>query len=201
MKIPLIHSWRQRQQAFTLTETMITASLAVVLLGGLLTGHLAGIRMFQYTRTKLGGNDDARSAVSHMIEEIRSAKKIRIGNGDVGSFTECAINTVQQGNAVQIYATTSTNNFIRYFRGTDDCLRRTTNGANSAVVMANWITNKVVFSSEDFAGNVLTNNENNRVIGLTMQFYQIQYPIVKIGSNQLYDFYQVRTKITRRMLE
>src|SRR3954462_5883624 len=115
MKLPFSNSPRQRRLAFTLTETMITASLAVVLLGGLITGHLAGIRMFQYTRTKLGGNDDARSAISHMIEEIRSAKKVKIGNGDIGNFTECGLDERQEGNAVQIYPTAATNEYIRYF--------------------------------------------------------------------------------------
>lgn len=186
------------QRAFTITEMMITASLVLILIAGLITGHLAGVRMFQYTRTKLGGNDDARIAISHMIEEIRSSKLIRVGNGDINKFVECGLDERQEGNAIEIYPTTDTNVFIRYFRASDDCLRRTTNGAFSAVVMANYITNKMVFTSEGIDGKVLMNNENNRIIGLTMQFYQIQYPIIKVGSNQLYDFYQLRTKINRR---
>ena len=67
--------------------------------------------------------------------------------------------------------------------------------------MASYVTNSVVFTSEDYQGTILTNNQNNRVIGLTLQFYQIQYPVMKIGSNQMFDFYQVRTKVTRRVLE
>jgi hypothetical protein len=59
----------------------------------------------------------------------------------------------------------------------------------------------MVFTSEDFAGNVLNNNLNNRVIGVTLQFYQLEAPPVLIGPGSLYDFYQLRTKITRRALE
>jgi hypothetical protein len=68
-------------------------------------------------------------------------------------------------------------------------------------VVANAITNSMVFTSEDFSGTVISNNLNNRVIGLSLQFYQLQYPKVTIGPGSYYDFYQLRTKITRRALE
>lgn len=189
------------QKAFTLTEIMVTGALGLVLIGGVITGHLIGVRMFQYTKSKLGGNDDARSAITRLIGEVRTAKLVRVGNGDENSFTESPVNTEQKGNSVQIFPTVDTNNYIRYFLSGDNTLRRMTNGAHASLVMAHYITNNVLFTSESYDGRILTNNENNRVIGLTLQFYQIQYPVIKIGSNQLYDFYQVRTKITRRTLE
>ena len=80
-------------------------------------------------------------------------------------------------------------------------MRRMGSGGASTIVLASYITNSVVFTAEDFRGNVATNNENNRVVGLTLQFYQIQYPVIKIGPKQMYDFYQVRTRLTRRTLE
>jgi hypothetical protein len=80
-------------------------------------------------------------------------------------------------------------------------LKRTTNGSTAVSIVANSITNQLVFTAENFKGQVLTDNENNRVIGLTLQFYQIAYPIVQIGPGSYYDFYQLRTKITRRALE
>ena len=67
--------------------------------------------------------------------------------------------------------------------------------------MASAISNQVVFTAENHLGQVLTNNNNNRVIGLTLQFYQLQYPTINIGPGGLYDFYQLRTRITRRALE
>jgi hypothetical protein len=58
-----------------------------------------------------------------------------------------------------------------------------------------------VFAAEDHLGNVLTNSQNNRVIGLRLQFYQIAFPVVAVGPGNYYDFYQLRTRVTRRMLE
>ena len=104
----------------------------------------------------------------------------------------------QKGNAIQIYPIlNNTNVFITYFWETNR-LKRIENGGNAIYVVANSISNNVVFTSEDFQGNVLLTQANNRVIGLTLQFYQLQYPAVTIGPGNYYDFYQLRTRITRR---
>lgn len=188
--------------AFTITEMMIVCAILSIVLAGIVTTHMAGMRMVEITKAKLGANDEARQGISLMIDEIRTAKLVKIGSGSLSSFAEVPVNTEQRGSAVQIYPTVQTNTFIRYFWDADTRrLLRTTNGASSMSIVANSITNDVIFSAEDFKGTTLTNNENNRVIGLTLQFYQIQYPIVQIGPGHHYDFYQLRTKITRRALE
>jgi prepilin-type N-terminal cleavage/methylation domain-containing protein len=193
---------RKRSAAFTLTEMMIVCAILAVVMGGVIATHMAGMRMIEITKAKLGANDEARQGISLMIDEIRTAKLVKIGTGNLSTFTEVPVNTPQRGTAVQIYPSVQTNQFIRYFWDESSRrLLRTTNGASSMSIVANSITNDIVFTAEDFKGTILTNNQNNRVIGLTLQFYQIQYPIVQIGPGQFYDFYQLRTKITRRALE
>ena len=199
MRLALTGRWAER--AFTLTEMMVTAAIATMVLAGVIMGHLVGIRMFQYTKTKLGGNDDARRAVNNLVGEIRTAKLIKVGDGDVNGFRQAPLGAPQQGNALQIYPTMDSNIFIRYFLGADDTLRRMPSDARDAPVLANFVTNRIIFTAETHNGLLLTNYQNNRVIGLNLQFYQIQYPIIRIGSNQLYDFYQIRTRVTRRVLE
>jgi Tfp pilus assembly protein PilW len=192
----------RRKGGFTFTEIMIAGTLLTVILAGMVTAHLFGMRMFEITKAKLGANDEARQAITLMMNEIRTAKLVEIGSGNLTNFTEIPVNTPQRGSAVQIYPTVSTNQYVRYFWDEESKkLKRTTNGSTSVSIVANSITNNIVFAAEDQAGNTLTNNENNRVIALTLQFYQIQYPIVQIGPGQYYDFYQLRTKITRRALE
>jgi Tfp pilus assembly protein PilW len=192
------HAWK----AFTITEIMVTMAILFLFITGILYAHLFGIRMFEITRAKLGASDDARRAISLLVSEIRTAKSIKIGNGSLSSFAEVPINTAQIGNAIQIYTTTNTNAFIRYFwDSADNKLKRTADGSTTANVIAHYITNNTVFTSEDFAGNVITDNQNNRVIGLSLQFYQIQYPAYTIGPGNYYDFYQLRAKVTRRALE
>ena len=150
----------------------------------------------------MGASGEARAAISKLISEVRSAKLLRIGDGSLTNFQEVPVDTLQSGSAIQIYPTTETNNFVRYYwDSVQRKLKRTTNGATFVSVVANSISNQLVFTAEDYRGTVLTNNENNRVIGLTLQFYQLEYPTVSIGPGSLYDFYQLRTKITRRTLE
>lgn len=189
-------------RAYTLTEVMITMALVIVVFAAILSSHAFGMRLFEMTKAKLGASDDARGAVSTLVSEIRAAKTVRIGTGSLTSFAEAAANSPQAGNAVEIYPTTNTGVFVRYYFDPDDSkLKRATNNAAEAHVVAHSVTNRQVFTSEDFAGNVLTNAENNRVIGLTLHFCQLQYPTVAIGPGHHYDYYQLRTKITRRTLE
>jgi prepilin-type N-terminal cleavage/methylation domain-containing protein len=198
----LLHIHHSRCRAFTFAELLVVSALLSVVVAGVIAAHMTGLRMMEITKAKLGANDEARQGISRLIEEIRTAKVVKIGSGNLNSFTEVAPNTQQLGSAVQIYPTLQTNLFVRYFWDESSReLRRTTNGASAASIIAHSITNRVIFTAEDFKGTVLKNNENNRVIGLTLQFYQIQYPVVRIGPGYHYDFYQLRTRITRRALE
>lgn len=188
--------------AFTLSEMMVTTALLLMVVAGMLTGHLFGIRMFQITKAKLGASDDARRAVSELVNDIRSGKLIKVGTGTISSFTEVGLNAREAGSAIQIYGNaTNTNLFVRYFLDSDNRLKRTTNGSTAVSVVASFVTNSVIFTSEDESGNVISNNLNNRVIGMTLQFYQIQYPIVKVGPGNFYEYYQLSSKVTRRTLE
>lgn len=190
-----------RQRGHTLTELMVTMAVVLFLLAGVMSAHVFGLRLFELNKAKLGASDDARGAISHMLTEIRSAKLVRVGQGTASSFTEVAPNAPQRGGALQVYPTASTNVFVRYFLDGDQKLKRVASGVAGATVVAAAITNQTVFTAEDFSGTTLTNNENNRVIGLSLQFFQLQYPAVSIGPGSLYDFYQLRAKITRRALE
>lgn len=193
--------------AFTLPEMMVTAAIFMLLMGGLIYCYIFGLHLHQITRVKLGASDEARNSIIHLTDEIRSATRIKIGNGNLTSFTEVKTNGLQVGNAIQIYPTSATNNWIRYFYDTNTSstnyskLIRSTNGVNFSLVIAHSITNTApLFSAEDSWGNPLTNNQNNRVIGMTLHFSQIEYPIVKVGPGNHYDSYQLRTRITRRRL-
>lgn len=173
---------RRGAGAYTITELMVTMAIVLLVMGSVLTAHVFGMKLFEITKAKLGASDEARAAVSSMISEIRAAKLIRIGDGYLSSFTAAGVSAAQSGSAMQIYSSTNTNSFVRYcWDASDRKLKRTTNGATFVSVVANSISNDLVFTAEDFSGSVLTNNENNRVIGLTLQFYQLQYPAVSIG--------------------
>ncbi|HKI71245.1 MAG TPA: prepilin-type N-terminal cleavage/methylation domain-containing protein [Verrucomicrobiae bacterium] len=194
-------SQKTRPSAFTLVEVMIALTIMLMTLVGVLAVQFYGMKLFELTKSKLGASDDARKAIDLLCTEIRSAKIIKIGNGGLGAtnFTECADNTPQQGSAIQIYATTNTNTFVRYYwDSTTNQLQRTFNGIITKTVVASYITNSGIFTAEDAFGNTNTLKTANHVISMKLQFYQIQYPIIQIGPGNYYDFYQLSTKISKR---
>ena len=191
-----------RRSGWTLAETMISSSLITMLLAGLIAVHLGGLRLQRITQVKTGASDEARRALNSLIDDVRSAKLVHVGNGDLVSFTEISGNQRQEGNSIQIHSTTNTAQFVRYFWDpADQQLKRTADGGTAVVVLAGSVTNSVIFAAENAFGQVLTNNQNNRVIRLMLQFQQLVHPDLQFGAGGLFDHYQVQTRITRRTLE
>ena len=177
-------------------------SLSVMVVGGVIYSNMVGWRLYQWTLSKLGASDQSRSTFARLQDEIRTAKTIRIGNGSDVSFTAIANGQSQQGTALEIYPTTNAASYIRYYMLTNvGELRRIQTGVTGNRLAAQYLTNTIAFKYEDFQGNVLTDIANNKVIGVTLQFYQFSYPITKVGTNQIYDFYQLQARVTRRVLE
>lgn len=192
------------QAAFTLTEIMVTMGIFMIVIAGVLLSHLTGMKFFNLTASKLSATDGARKLIGDLITEVRSCKDIQVGEGNASTFTEAADGSPQAGRALQIYpVANNTNLYIRYFLDTDQKLKRVTSisSLQRPLVVAEYITNQTVFISEHFDGTVLTERENNRVIHVQLQFCQIQYPVTAVGKGGLYDFYQINTRITRRVLE
>lgn len=196
-----ISSSARRLRAFTIAEFMITMVTVTMVIGAAMAAYIYGIRITQFVNPKLGASDEARKAVSLLTEEIRAARSLKIGNGSISSFTEIAPFSAQEGSALQLYPTVNTNHFVRYFwDSADKKLKRTTNGMTTTLVIANSVSNALIFRAEDFAGRLQSNTFNNRVIAMELNFYQIQYPITPVGPGNYYDFYRLRSKITRRTL-
>ena len=83
----------------------------------------------------------------------------------------------------------------------DKTLKWLTNGLTTPHIIVNAVSNSVVFSSEDANGTVLTNHQNNRVIGMVLQIYQLDDPTITIQPGGLFDYYRIHTRMTRRTLE
>jgi hypothetical protein len=184
--------------AFTLSEIVIAMGLVVIVFGGILASHLFGMKLMERSNAKAAASAEAWGNFNTLMAEICAAKSVAVGSGGQSSFSETAIDTAQKGPALQIYPTTDTNVFIRYYlSAAAKTLNRMTNGA-TPVVIASGIKNTEPFTAEDAIGNIVTNNQNNCAIGLALQFQQVQYTNLPVGTNSYYTSYQVRTKIARR---
>jgi prepilin-type N-terminal cleavage/methylation domain-containing protein len=183
------------RDGFTLPEVMVAMTVFILLLGGVLFAHLFGLSLFRLTETKLSATDDARQTIGRMADEIRSCKSTWIGNVKNGVFEAMLDGETQQGSALMILPTTNTANYIIYFVNPSDKTFRRTTGTGSTSVLAESVTNSVVFRAQDHRGTVLTNNQNNRVVHLNLEFYQPQRHL------QRADYFKLETSVTRRALE
>ena len=190
------------QRAFTLTEVLISMALFLLVIISVVYTQIFGLRLYTLVQTKLSSTEDARHAVQTIRDEVQSAKTVFVGNGSATSFTRMTEGVPQEGNALQIYPTTNTASFVRYYvNPTEQSLRRFVSGEAQTTVVASALTNQIAFWAEDFQGNTLTTDRNNRAIRLTLEFYQLQYPMVRIGPGYLYVYYRLQTRMTRRALE
>jgi len=181
---------------FTLPELLIAITLFVLLLGGIIFAHLFGLSMFRITETKLNATASARQVLGNFANEIRTCKSAEVGNIKNGDFVALLDGETQQGSGLLIYPSTNAANFIIYFVNPfDQTFRRTTSTPGSATILAESVTNALVFSAQDFLGKVLTNNVNNRVIHLNLEFHQPR------RYRQIADCYKLETAVTRRSLE
>ncbi|HTD65365.1 MAG TPA: prepilin-type N-terminal cleavage/methylation domain-containing protein [Candidatus Limnocylindria bacterium] len=184
------------KRAFTLVEVIVTMALFSLVLGGLVYGNVFGLKMCEITRAKLLRSADARAAIGQLADEIRCAKTAWIGEVDgSGVFQTGVDGDPQVGNAIMICPTTNTMEFIVYFKNSDSTFRRYTSLSQTPVVLASMVTNSMIFSAEDYQGIVLTNRQNNRVIHVTLEFFQAR------GFVPDAEYFRLETAVTRRAID
>lgn len=188
-------------RAFSFAEMLVASAVFLLVVAAVLVGNSFGLRMMELCRPKLAAAGEIRRTVHLLHSEIGSAKIVRIGNGDGFTFTRAGFGELRQGNAIQIYPDQGTNLFIRYFLDPGDRnLKRMTNGAGSASVVASAISsNTPVFTAEDFAGRPLTNDQNNMAIRVRLQYQQMAGSTnTPIGPANYYKAHRVETRTAFR---
>jgi hypothetical protein len=176
-----------------LTELMVSAAILILLVGGIVSANLFGMRMFQVEQTKLSVSDQARKIVGVIADEIHSCETFQIGAFTNGTFTGLPLGAPQIGPALVVYPNTNATNFIMYFvNSSDQTFRRATSVAGSMRTLAHSVTNVTLFRAQDYLGNLLTNMQDNTVLHFDLEFYQA----ARFGVPS--DYYKLETSITRR---
>jgi prepilin-type N-terminal cleavage/methylation domain-containing protein len=203
LQVPFSGSGRGRlampDKGFTLPEILIAMTVFLLMVGGIISANLLGLRMFQITETKLNVSRWSRETMGKITGEIHACNSVSILNVDTnGNFTGLLDGETQQGNALQIYPTTNNTSYTIYFvNSSDRTFRRTAvePSSTSTVILANSVTNPIIFAAQDFSGNVLTNSRNNQVIHLTLEFYQPERYME--GA----DYYKLETSVKQRVVQ
>ena len=182
--------------AFTLPELMVSMTIFLILVGGVVAANVYGLKMYQITATKLNATESVRKAVGKMADEIKSCRTTWVGNmGTNGVFTAKLDGEVQSGGGLLVRSTTNNTVYSIYFLNTTDKTFRRTTSAGVTTMLARQVTNTTLFTVQDYLGNVLTNNANNRVIHFAIQLFQPK----KFGT--IADYYLLETSVTRRALQ
>jgi prepilin-type N-terminal cleavage/methylation domain-containing protein len=182
-----------RCQGYTLVEMMIASGLFSLVVLGILACHLTGLRMQQLIQPKLLNAQYERQTLGRLIEEVRCANSLQVGNGSLSSFTAAGLTNVQTGNALRIYPSTNTAQYIYYFHDLATAtVQRVPFQSTNTTIIASAVTNHTIFTMQDFAGNALTNSQNNAVMSLLLQFY------CTTAWQGIADAAQVRARVTRR---
>jgi len=188
-----------RSRAFTYVEMLVASAVFLLVVAAMLVGNSFGMRMMELCRPKLAAAGEIRKAVHLLHSEIGAAKVIHVGRGDRFTFSGAEFGAPREGNAMQIYPAHDTNIFIRYYLDSGDRnLKRMTNGGVSATVVASAISNDVVFVGEDFAGRVLTNDQNNMAIRVSLQYQRMAGSSTPIGPANYYKAHRVETRTAFR---
>ena len=201
---------RQRKKtAFTLIEVLVASTLLSLVVAAIISAHLFGLNMSLTSAIKLDAADDGRITLFRLMQDIRGAFTMQIGEGTINSFTLASSNSLQCGNAIQLFASTNRVDYIRYYYESNR-LCRTEDGQTSTFVTANSITNKItvyeggktnvipIFSEIELDGDTLTNTAPFASVRVYLKFVKLNTSRIIIGPSNLVDFYNLDTIITPR---
>ncbi len=217
---------RTGTSAFTLAEMLCAVTVFGMVIAAMVATMIFGMRIYTLAATKLTATAGCRKALNAIRDQVKEAKLVDIGNCALGpaSFNSLGLTNVQVGNALRLSLTNNwTNGYTLYYLDssttTNYLMQCAVTNVGSSInltylntnILASYLTNSDIFAAEDYNNNILTNeNQNDNglesipnrlVVFVKLQFYQWEYPIAQVGNSNAwnaYDYYQLRTKITRR---
>lgn len=180
-----------------MAEMMVTMGVFSLMVLGLVSAHIFGLKRDQLVQSKLGASEQSRRGFDLLTQDVRGAKKWRVGNGNGNSFSPIDNGSLQQGNALQLNLTTDTNKYIRYyFETANNQLCRMKTGETGFKVIAKDLTNTMYFTAENYLGATQTTLTYKGLVKVALQFRQYQYPLTKVGPGYYYDSYTLQFRLT-----
>jgi Tfp pilus assembly protein PilW len=207
----------RRLSGFTLIELMMVMVLMIFVLTAIILANLLGLKENQYMASKAGASNTSRMTINQMMSDIRTAKGFTIGtigtNFTTGTnFAAYVPNTTtssNQGTALALFPIlVSTNESINYSdyilyvfdlsqtNNSNGILWRYTSTNQTATIVASNLINSMYFLTENYAGATNWSTTYKNVIHTTLQFCEFQYPLTKVGSNYLFNYYRLDCRAT-----
>lgn len=200
----------------TLIEVMVATGLSLLVITfGILSANYIGMREDQLIESEAGASDTSREAVNQFLQDIRTAKGYLIGsltNTSPASFAAVADGQSQSGTALMLYPIViaanqniDTTKYILYYYDLSNtnnsdghlvCYNNTNNADPTTTIIASNLIGTFTFTSEDYSNIVQVDRTYKGVVHTTLQYCEFQYPLTKVGSNYLYDYYRIDCRAT-----
>lgn len=196
MKMPGANSAQKNRSAFTIPELLLSLSIFLVCVLGIVTLQLLGLKMSAISASKMESTQASLKTLNAVRNQVLGANLVLVGNGDSNSFTATGTN----GNALQVYSGTnsiSSSNYLRFYLSSEDKKLYELNNSNDTStlrVIAPNVTNETVFQTVDFQGNTSSSSREHYAIKMTLQFSQLDY---KVPTNK-WEYYTLETEMTPR---
>src|SRR5476649_27449 len=88
---------------FTLPEILIALTVFMLLLAGIVSANLFGLRMFQVNQTRLQATEWSRNTFGKITDEIHTCNSVSVGNMTTNEVFEGLLpGETQQGTAIEI---------------------------------------------------------------------------------------------------
>jgi hypothetical protein len=197
--------WRARG-AFTLTEVSIASTIFMLVVAGVITSNIFGLRMMELTEPKQQAAQRARELINQLSEDISTAWLVEVGTGAaLNTFVRVPRGSPKVGNALKIFPDGSdTNYYVVYYKdpGTDEFLRDSIAGSGPELVA--WgVTNDDVFTGEFLNRDLnawvpLEANRAAMVIRVLLQFAELERTRTPVGPDFTYKSYQFQSRLTWR---
>jgi hypothetical protein len=192
---------RRGQRGYTLTDLLVSVSIFLMVIGALLSSHLFGLRLTEFSRNSIEASDGFVRQFGSLSADLSSARGIAVGNGNRSYFAAVPAGSPLRGPALQVYPSTDTNQFVRYYwDSADRSLKRLASDGREQT-LAQCLTNQEIFALEDYAGATLTQPSPHAVVAVRLQFYALSGTGVAFGPDKYYTAYQRQFRIASKTLE
>jgi prepilin-type N-terminal cleavage/methylation domain-containing protein len=200
---------QREERGFTLPEMMVTLAIFSMVVLGVVSVNLFGMRMIELTEPKMLVDAEARRFLDEFVRDVREASNVTILNGTTPSSEGDLLQLEYWHEAGGGFST----NFTTYELDPafEELIRYETdenNVSQPARLVASGIANTGVFRREVHAvrDHLGTNEiplaelgQGRSVIALNLEFSRLHPTEYQVGPDQRFKSYTLRTKVAFRV--
>lgn len=163
------------KQGFTLVEVMAATLISVMVISGIVTCFIGGLRLWKFQYTKASTMNKAYIGMSKMLNDIRGAYWFQLGTFSGATFTGLTEGTPQLASAIKIMRSPATNDwFLYYYSATSNTIYRAEypGTASNTLILQN-IASSAIFQNEIYTNSTtLVSGHTNQtgLISINLQF-------------------------------